>query len=170
MKWDEYLFSNLIFITAIILYPLETITISKRILTVYKGEKIMVVSSYYWKRGNEHYFIMPFFTIRKKATHVRVVLVLFFFRNHPIPICIIVLKPANIMIACIRVPKSMRAVFYPKTCLGFVAPLKRKKFLWLLLSKTRSTSKISKIQVRGSYIVGYYIRIPCQYRWMVDNI
>ena len=89
----------------------------------------MVVSSYYRKRGKEPYSIMPFFIIRKKATHVRVVLVLLFFRNHPIPICIIVLKPANIMIACIRVPKSMRAVFYPKTCLGFVAPLKRKKFL-----------------------------------------
>ena len=59
---------------------------------------------------------------------MRVVLVLFFFRNHPIPICIIP-KPANIVIACIRVLKSMRAVFFPKTCLGFVAPLKRKKFL-----------------------------------------
>ena len=78
---------------------------------------------------------------------MRVVLVIFF-RNHPIPICTI-LKPANIMIACIRVPKSMRAVFYPKTCLGFVAPLKRKKFLLLLLSKTRYY-RIYKTQLRGS--------------------
>ena len=117
-------------------YPIQAITISKRFSTVYKGEKIMVVSSYFWKRGKRTLLLSCRSLLFAKRPHTCVSFLFYFsFVNHPIPICITLLKPANIMIACIRVPKSMRAVFYPKTCLGFVAPLKRKKFLWLLLSK-----------------------------------
>ena len=81
---------------------------------------------------NQHRFYHAVL-ICKKAT--RACRSCYFFRNHPIPICIM-LKPENMIACIIRVPTKVYACcLLPKTCLAFVAPLKYKKFLWMLLSK-----------------------------------